>query len=401
MTALERRSVSSLALLYSFRMLGLFMVLPLLSLYAGDMPGATPSLIGLALGAYGLTQAALQLPLGWLSDQVGRKPVIIGGLLVFALGSVLAATADSLWGIVIGRAVQGAGAIAATVMALVADLTSTEQRTKAMAIVGMSIGLSFAVALVLGPVIAAVGGLASVFWVTALLAGGGIAIVALLVPTPDAGGVMHSDVGARPRLFGRALRDLALLRLNFGVFSLHFILMACFLVVPGALEQLAGVDRAHHWQVYLPVLVLSVVGMLPLMRIAERGGRPREMFLCGIALLALAIPMLGLASSAIVLYLALWLFFVGFNYLEATLPSQVSKSVFAGGKGTALGIYSTCQFLGTFAGGAGGGWLVQHFGQLSLVGLCLGLALAWWLLMLGAALTPVPVPDPEHAPGTR
>ncbi|MCB1694946.1 MAG: MFS transporter [Pseudomonadales bacterium] len=401
MTALERRSVSSLALLYSFRMLGLFMVLPLLSLYAGDMPGATPSLIGLALGAYGLTQAALQLPLGWLSDQVGRKPVIIGGLLVFALGSVLAATADSLWGIVIGRAVQGAGAIAATVMALVADLTSTEQRTKAMAIVGMSIGLSFAVALVLGPVIAAVGGLASVFWVTALLAGGGIAIVALLVPTPDAGAVMHSDVGARPKLFGRALRDPALLRLNFGVFSLHFILMACFLVVPGALEQLAGVDRAHHWQVYLPVLVLSVVGMLPLMRIAERGGRPREMFLCGIALLALAIPMLGLASSAIVLYLALWLFFVGFNYLEATLPSQVSKSVFAGGKGTALGIYSTCQFLGTFAGGAGGGWLVQHFGQLSLVGLCLGLALAWWLLMLGAALTPVPVPDPEHAPGTR
>ena len=401
MTALERRSVSSLALLYSFRMLGLFMVLPLLSLYAGDMPGATPSLIGLALGAYGLTQAGLQLPLGWLSDQVGRKPVIIGGLLVFALGSVLAATADSLWGIVIGRAVQGAGAIAATVMALVADLTSTEQRTKAMAIVGMSIGLSFAVALVLGPVIAAVGGLASVFWVTALLAGGGIAIVALLVPTPDAGAVMHSDVGARPKLFGRALRDPALLRLNFGVFSLHFILMACFLVVPGALEQLAGVDRAHHWQVYLPVLVLSVVGMLPLMRIAERGGRPREMFLCGIALLALAIPMLGLASSAIVLYLALWLFFVGFNYLEATLPSQVSKSVFAGGKGTALGIYSTCQFLGTFAGGAGGGWLVQHFGQLSLVGLCLGLALAWWLLMLGAALTPVPVPDPEHAPGTR
>ena len=401
MTALERRSVSSLALLYSFRMLGLFMVLPLLSLYAGDMPGATPSLIGLALGAYGLTQAALQLPLGWLSDQVGRKPVIIGGLLVFALGSVLAATADSLWGIVIGRAVQGAGAIAATVMALVADLTSTEQRTKAMAIVGMSIGLSFAVALVLGPVIAAVGGLASVFWVTALLAGGGIAIVALLVPTPDAGAVMHSDVGARPKLFGRALRDPALLRLNFGVFSLHFILMACFLVVPGALEQLAGVDRAHHWQVYLPVLVLSVVGMLPLMRIAERGGRPREMFLCGIALLALAIPMLGLASSAMVLYLALWLFFVGFNYLEATLPSQVSKSVFSGGKGTALGIYSTCQFLGTFAGGAGGGWLVQHFGQLSLVGLCLGLALAWWLLMLGAALTPVPVPDPEHAPGTR
>ncbi|MDH4042433.1 MAG: MFS transporter, partial [Gammaproteobacteria bacterium] len=200
MTALERRSVSSLALLYSFRMLGLFMVVPVLSLYAADMPGATPSLIGLALGAYGLTQALLQIPLGWLSDQVGRKPVIIGGLLMFALGSVLAAMSDSLWGIVLGRAIQGAGAIAATVMALVADLTSTEQRTKAMAIVGMSIGLSFAVALVLGPAIAAAGGLSTVFWATALLAVGGIAILALLVPTPAAAPVGHSDVGARPKL---------------------------------------------------------------------------------------------------------------------------------------------------------------------------------------------------------
>nr|MBP6723420.1 MFS transporter [Halioglobus sp.] len=293
--------------------------------------------------------------------------------------------------------IQGSGAIAATVMALVADLTSTEQRTKAMALVGMSIGLSFAVALVLGPVIAAAGGLPMVFWLTALLAFGGIAIVVLLVPAPnpEAGG--HSDVGARPALLGRTLGDPALLRLNFGVFSLHFILMACFLVVPGALEQLAGVDRAHHWQVYLPVLALSIVGMLPLMRMAERGGRPREMFLCGIGLLAVALLVLDLAAGPLVFFAGLCLFFTGFNYLEATLPSQVSKTVFAGGKGTALGIYSTCQFLGTFAGGAGGGWLLQHSGQLGLLGVCLLLAVTWLLLMMAAG--PALLPEPEQVPG--
>ena len=399
MTALERRAVSSLALLYSFRMLGLFMVLPLLALYAADLPDATPSLIGLALGIYGLTQALLQIPLGWLSDQVGRKPVIIGGLLLFVAGSVLAAVADSLWGIVLGRAIQGAGAIAATVMALVADLTSEEQRTKAMAIVGVSIGLSFAVALVLGPVIAAAGGLAAVFWVTALLALGGIVIVVLLVPSPAAAPSGHDDVGASPGMFGRALRDPTLLRLDFGVFSLHFILMACFLVVPGVLEHVAGVDRAHHWQVYLPVLLLSIVGMLPLMRMAERGGLPHQMFLSGIGLLVAAVLVLGTAALPWVFFFGLWLFFVGFNYLEATLPSLVSKSVFAGGKGTALGIFSTCQFMGAFAGGAGGGWVYQHFGQAYLIGLCLALAGLWFALMLGAGRAVAPQSEP--APRVR
>ena len=384
MTALERRTVSSLALLYSFRMLGLFMVLPLLALYAVDLPDATPTMIGLALGVYGLSQALLQIPLGWLSDQIGRKPVIVGGLLVFALGSVVAAQADTLWGIVLGRALQGAGAIAATVMALVADLTSEEQRTKAMAIVGMSIGLSFAVALVLGPAVASVGGLAAVFWLTALFAAVGILIVLLLVPSPPAVGARHSEVGARVGLFGRSLRDPALARLNFGVFTLHFILMACFLVVPGLLEQLAGVDRDHHWQVYLPVLLLSIVGMVPMLRMAERGSRPQAVFMSGIALVLVALAVIGFVPLPIMLYLGLWLFFVGFNYLEATLPSQVSKTVFPGGKGTALGIYSTCQFLGAFAGGAAGGWVMQHLGQSMLVILCLVLAALWWLVMLAA-----------------
>ena len=293
----------------------------------------------------------------------------------------------------LGRALQGAGAIAATVMALVADLTSTEQRTKAMAVVGMSIGLSFAVALVLGPVIAAAGGLAAVFWLTAVLALGGVAIVLLLVPTPAATGIEHSEVGAKPRLFRTALRNPALARLNFGVFSLHFILMACFMVLPAALEQFAGVDRAQHWQVYLPVLVLSIAGMVPMMGMAERGGRPRAMFLAGIGLLCVAVPLLGVATGALLLYFAMWLFFVGFNYLEATLPSLVSKTVFPGGKGTALGIYSSCQFFGAFAGGAGGGWVVQHFGQAYLVGLCAVLAALWLLLMVAAGGSFLPNPE--------
>ncbi|MEH6591285.1 MAG: MFS transporter [Halioglobus sp.] len=379
MTALERRSVSSLALLYSFRMLGLFMVLPLLSLYSEDLPGASPTMIGLALGIYGLSQAVLQIPFGWLSDRVGRKPIIVAGLLIFALGSLVAASADSIYGIVLGRAMQGGGAIAGTIMALLADLTRDEQRTKAMAVVGVSIGGSFAVALVLGPVIATFLGLSGVFYVTAVLAITGVLIVLFLVPTPDAAvSAVHDDAGAIPGLLGRSFRDAALARLNFGVFVLHFILMASFLLVPQLLESTAGLAREQHWQAYLAALFFSVLTMVPIMRTAERGGRPREMFYLGIGLLLLSLVILASSSSGIALYLSLWLFFTAFNYLEATLPSLVSKSVFAGGKGTALGIYSSCQFLGAFAGGAVGGWLLQFGSPLWLFTLCIALAAIWF-----------------------
>ena len=381
MTPLERRTVSSLALLYSFRMLGLFMVLPLLALYAADLPGADPLTIGLALGVYGLSQALLQIPLGWLSDKLGRKPVIVGGLLVFALGSVVAGMAETIEGVVLGRALQGAGAIASTVMALVADLTREEQRTKAMAIVGMSIGLSFAIALVLGPLVAAAGGLSAVFWFTTVLAIVGVAIVLLLVPTPPVG-QMYDEVGARRGLFARSLQDAGLLRLNFAVFSLHFVLMALFLVVPGLLLEVADLNRNSHWMVYLPALLLSIVGMVPMMIMAERKGRLHAMFLLAIVLLILAMTVISAPASPVLLYLGMWLFFVGFNYLEATLPSLVSKMVFAGGKGTALGVYSTCQFLGAFAGGALGGWLLKSGGASLLLGCCLVLSALWLVVFL-------------------
>ena len=388
-TPLERRTVASLALLYSFRMLGLFMVLPLLALYAGDMAGATPALIGLALGIYGLSQALLQIPFGWLSDWIGRKPVILAGLLLFAGGSLLAATADSVAGLVLGRALQGAGAIASTVMALAADLTRPDQRTKAMALIGMSIGLSFALALVLGPLIASAGGLSLVFHVTTGLALLGMAIVIWLVPAPPVIREVHPDVGARLGLIPRALRNTALLRLNAGVFVLHFVLMACFLLVPQFLESQGGLPRDRHWLVYLPALLLSIAGMVPMMIAAERGGRPWQMFVLGIVLLFGAVAALGFSADTLLFYAALWLFFVGFNYMEATLPSLLSRVVFEGGKGTAMGVFSTCQFLGAFAGGAAGGWILQYWGAEAVVALCLGLILLWLLLALRPKQFPV------------
>lgn len=381
MTPQERRSVSSLALLYSFRMLGLFMVLPLLALYADDMAGVTPTTIGLALGIYGLGQALLQIPLGWLSDRIGRKPVIVVGLLVFALGSAVAAVADDIYGIIAGRALQGAGAIASTVMALAADLTREEQRTKAMASIGMSIGLAFALALMLGPVLATAGGLALVFWFTAALALAGVAIVTLLVPSPPRG-LQHSEVGMRGAQLPSSLANPVLLRLSFGVFSLHFVLMACFLVVPQMLRDVAGLGRDDHWQVYLPALLLSIVGMVPLMILAERHGKLRAVFLVAIALVLAAFAAMLNTSVPLLLYLGMWLFFVGFNYLEATLPSLVSKAVMPGAKGTAMGVFSTSQFLGAFAGGAVGGGLLQYGGTPALMAACLALGGLWWLVSL-------------------
>jgi MFS family permease len=379
MTALERRVVAALALLYSFRMLGLFMALPLIALYAADMVGASPLMIGITLGAYGLTQAFLQIPLGWLSDRIGRKPVILAGLAIFALGSVVAALAESVQMIAVGRALQGAGAISGSVMALAADLTSTEQRTKAMAVIGISIGLSFALALVFGPLLAAWGGLDAVFWMTAGMAVLGMVIVALGIPTATSR--RHEDVGANASMFRPVLLDPVLQRLNGSVFLLHFILTASFIVVPAVIESSIQVPRESHWKVYLPVLVISLLAMYPLLRLSERDGKPALALRIGVLLMPASLAALFLSKNIPLLYVALCGFFAAVNYLEAALPSLVSKAVFAHGKGTALGVYATCQFLGAFVGGTSGGLVYAAAGLEGLLWLVLAAATLWMALI--------------------
>ena len=376
----EFRAALSLSSVYALRMLGLFMILPVFALYAGDLEGVTPTLTGLAIGIYGLTQALLQIPAGLLSDRIGRKPVIIGGLLVFALGSVVAALADSMLVVILGRALQGAGAIAAAIMALAADLTREQHRIKAMALIGMSIGLSFALALVLGPVLNDWVGVPGIFAITAVLALGGILVVGFVVPRPVVSRP-HRVAEAIPEQFGRVLRQTQLLRLDFGILMLHAILTASFVVLPLILRDQAGVAASAHWKIYLPVLVCSVLAMLPLIIMAERKGRVRPVFLSAIALLIAA--ELGLFLLPVTLYsvvFMMFVFFTAFNLLEAMLPSLISRIAPADCRGTAMGFYSSSQFFGAFLGGALGGVLHQYAGT-HAVFLCSAIGAALWLLL--------------------
>lgn len=377
----ERQAVASLSVLYAFRMLGLFMVLPVLSLYGDNYSGSSALLLGLALGAYGCSQALLQIPFGILSDRIGRKPVIALGLLIFAAGSVLAACADSIYELILGRFLQGCGAIASAIMALVSDLTSEENRTKAMASIGASIGLSFSLALVLGPLLASAGGLSVIFSVTALLAVIGLLVLWRWVPSPIVQERRHREAGAVPELFWSTLRNRELLRLNFGIFTLHACLMASFLVLPNILELNLGLERERHWSIYLPILLLAFVVMLPFIIVAEKKRKIKPVFVSAVALLVTMLAVQGVVQYSIGLMLtALFLFFVAFNLLEATLPSLVSKVAPAGSKGTAMGLYSTCQFLGAFLGGVAGGWALQHYGAAAVYWGCAGLACLWLLV---------------------
>ncbi len=378
--AFERRAITSLASLYAFRMLGLFMVLPVLALYGDEYQGSTPLMLGVALGAYGFTQALLQIPFGILSDRWGRKPIIAIGLAIFALGSVVAACADSVYELILGRCLQGGGAIASAIMAMVADLTSDESRTKAMASIGASIGLSFSVALVLGPVLAGWGGISSLFWATVVLALIGLWVLWRWVPTPTVRG-RHRETGAVPELLRTTLIHPQLLRLNVGIFALHFVLMACFLVMPSILESRLGFARDQHWLIYLPLLVLAFVAMVPFMIIAEKRQKIKPIFVAAVALLGVMVALMGeVADSRWGFLMALFFFFMAFNLLEATLPSLMSKLAPAGAKGTASGIYSTSQFLGAFAGGVGAGWLLEFEGVAAVFNLCAVLVLLWCLL---------------------
>ncbi|HXD44705.1 MAG TPA: MFS transporter [Pseudolabrys sp.] len=375
----EFRAAASLAAVFSVRLLGLFMIYPVFAAYADGLSGATPYLVGEALGIYGLTQGILQIPFGLMSDRVGRKVMIVAGLVLFGLGSAVAAMSTSIGGVIVGRALQGAGAVGSVILALVADLTSEENRTKALATVGITIGASFMIALVAGPILAALIGVAGIFWLMAVLALAGIAITEFLVPRPPALRV-HRDAETVPGLIGAVLRNGELLRLNFGIFALHAMLTASFLVVPGLLRATLGLSNHNDWMVYLPVLAVSIVVLVPAIIVAEKYRRMKAVFVASVAALAVSQAMLYAgAGNLYVLLAALTVFFSGFNVMEASLPSLITKVAPPDAKGTAMGLYSSLQFLGIFTGGVVGGWANQHGGSTAVFALTAAMALAWLL----------------------
>ena len=375
----EFRAATSLAAVFSVRMLGLFMIYPVFVAYARHLSGATPYKIGLALGIYGLSQGLLQIPFGLLSDKINRKTVIAIGLLLFAAGSAVAALSTSIDGVIVGRALQGAGAVGSAILALVADLTAEENRTKAMALIGITIGGSFMVALVTGPVAASFIGVSGIFWLMVVLAFAGIAITQFIVPHPPKLRI-HRDAETVPGMLGRVLSNGELLRLDFGVFALHAMLTASFLVVPKVLHTTLGVTSHDQWMIYLPVMVVSVLAMVPAIIAAEKYRHMKTVFVGAVALMAVSQTILLFGAHGMVAALAaITLFFTGFNVLEASLPSLVTKTAPPEAKGTATGIYSSSQFLGIFIGGVGGGWANQTGGAGAVFALTAVLGLLWLL----------------------
>ncbi len=377
-TAVERRAVLGLASLYCLRMLGLFMVLPLFAVYAQALAGASVASIGLALGAYGLTQATLQVPLGWLSDQIGRKPVIIGGLSMLIVGSLVAAAADTLLALAIGRLLQGAGAIASATMALAADYTRVEQRTKAAAIIGASIGVSFALALVLGPVLAAWGGLPRVFEVTAAMGALGLLVVLFwLPPTPALSEAGSAHIADRARL-GEALWGRGLGILYASIFCLHLLLMAAFTAIPVIMVDHIGLPTDEHAWVYLLTLCAAIPGVVLLVRRRRTMEDPRPLLALTVVLTVAGLIAALWSTSVLALGASLVAFFAGFTALETILPALVSAFAPVTLRGTAMGIFSSAQFLGVFTGGALGGNAL-HWGGAALLALLLVCLSVLWL----------------------
>ena len=382
MSPLEMRASLSLASLFALRMIGLFLILPVFAIHAQQLPGGdSQTLVGVALGIYGLGQGILHIPYGMASDRYGRKRMIVIGLLLFALGSFVAAWASDITMVIVGRVLQGAGAISAPVTALAADITREAHRTKAMAMIGGSIGLTFAVSLVAAPALYDAIGMDGIFNLTGALSLAAIWMTVSVVPPEPAGAVDPARPG-RAGALREVLRNLEQLRLNLGIFSLHVVQMAIFVVIPAAFVRYGGLPVNEHWKIYLPVVLGSFVLMAPPLLHAERRGRMKFLFLAAIALLLSA--ELGFAvcltnfTMAIALLLA---FFVAFNILEASLPSLVSRVAPAASRGTALGVYNTTQALGLFTGGAAGGWLAQHFGESSVFVFGIAVIALW----LGAA----------------
>jgi MFS family permease len=404
MTPQEFRASVGLAGIFGLRMLGMFIILPVFALYAQHLSGGgSHTLVGLALGAYGLTQACLQVPFGWLSDRWGRKRTIYLGLAIFALGSFVAAVATDIHVVILGRVIQGAGAISAAVIALTADLTRDTQRTKAMAIIGITIGATFALSMVAGPVLDHAVGVPGIFALTGFLALAAILVVWLAIPDPPPAPPRSAAV---PYPVRAVLADGQLMRLNFGIFTLHAVLMALFVVVPLALQ--AHLPAAEHWQVYLPVMLGSIVLMAPPMLLMERGGLQKPVFLGAVGVLVCSAVLLAISGDKFYgIACGLVVFFTAFNLLEATLPSLISRVAPPGAKGTAIGVYGTVQFAGTFAGATSGGLLSQHAGAPAVYAFCAGLGLAW-LAMAAGMRAPValdtrryqlPKMDPRAAAG--
>jgi MFS family permease len=392
MTAQERLASATLASIYGLRMLGLFLILPVFAVWASHQPlGQNKTLVGLAMGIYGLTQALLQIPFGAASDRLGRKPVMVAGLVLFALGSFIAGSSSNLYLIIVGRAVQGSGAISAAISAMVADATREQHRTKAMAFVGMTIGMSFLVSLIAGPALYDAVSVPGMFDITGVLALLAIGVVIWIVPAVPM--VTHSE--ELEGHWARAVFTAPLLKLDFSVFVVNFLQVCMFVVIPTALVQYGGIALQKHWLIYLPVTVLSFALAIPGIIWAEKHGRMKQVFVGAVALLMLT--MLGFAfgyQSLWALIGVLFLFFVGFNVMEALLPSLVSRTAPPSRKGLALGIYTTGQSLGLFAGGALGGVLLQHLGREAVFLAAAALAAVWLLVALTIQ------PPPKRYPST-
>ena len=378
MSSTEIRVATVLAGVFSTRMLGLFMVVPVFSVYAQGLHGYTSALAGWAIGIYGLTQSLLQIPLGRLSDRIGRRPVILGGLVMFAIGSVVAAMSESIEGVILGRAMQGMGAIASAMMALAADLTREEHRLKVMAVIGGSIGASFTLAIILGPLLAGIAGLKGIFWVTAVLATGAMALIWFYIPKVQIAR-FHRDTEVEWAWLGRVLGDMQLLRLNAGVLILHFVMTSTFFSLPLIWVKQHNLMVAQHWQVYLPMMVLAILLVLPFIMLGEKKHQLKQVFILAVVFLVLA--SFGLWVSVLqwwALVALLGLFFVGFNILEASLPSLVAKFAPPAHRGTAMGAFSTSQFMGAFLGAVSAGWISGHY-EPAVVFLINGVLVLVWL----------------------
>lgn len=381
LNSLEKKAAFSLAAIFGLRMLGLFMILPVFAIYGPKLAGYSPLWLGIAIGAYGLTQALLQIPMGILSDKFGRKPIILMGLVVFMIGSIVAAMSESIYGVVIGRAMQGMGAIASAILALAADLTREEQRPKVMATIGMFIGLSFTVALVVGPIVTESFGLSGLFYFTAILTVLAMVMIQFMVPN-SVNKAPKGDNVAMVNQLTTLIKHPQLFRLNIGVFTLHMALTACFIYLPTKLLN-SGLALENHWQLYLPALFGSFFIMVPFMIFGMKKNKEKEMFTGAIALLAVALVLFSvLADSLTSLVILIVMFFAAFNYLEATMPSILSRIAPAGVKGSAMGIFSSSQFFGAFMGGVIGGVLAANIGEAGVflvMAVCVGI---WFILAL-------------------